>query len=138
MQDFGGQEYSRKAILAHSSDRPLLMGIINATPDSFHKSSRKGGLEEGFAHFAAGADWVDVGGESTRPGALPISIDEELKRVIPLVKELSKHGPVSIDTRNHQVAKAAIAAGAAMINDCLLYTSPSPRDGLLSRMPSSA
>ena len=117
MQDFGGQEYSRKAILAPSRNRPLLMAIINATPDSFHKSSRGGGVEEGIAHFAAGADWVDVGGESTRPGALPITIEEELERVKPLVRELSKHGPVSIDTRNHQVAKAAIAAGAAMIND---------------------
>ena len=117
MQDFGGQEYSRKAILAPSRNRPLLMAIINATPDSFHKSSRGGGVEEGIAHFAAGADWVDVGGESTRPGALPITIEEELERVIPLVRELSKHGPGSIDTRNHQVAKAAIAAGAAMIND---------------------
>ena len=117
MQDFGGQEYSRKAILAPNRGRPLLMAIINATPDSFHKSSRAGGVEEGIAHFAAGADWVDIGGESTRPGALPITIDEELERVIPLVKELSKHGPVSIDTRNHQVAKAAITAGAAMIND---------------------
>lgn len=117
MQDFGGQEYSRKAILASSSGRPLLMAIINATPDSFHKSSRGGGVEEGIAHFAAGADWVDIGGESTRPGALPVTIEEELERVIPLVKELSKHGLVSIDTRNHQVAKKAIAAGAAMIND---------------------
>ena len=117
MQDFGGQEYSRKAILAPSSGRPLLMAIINATPDSFHKSSRGGGVDEGIAHFAAGANWVDVGGESTRPGALPITIEEELERVIPLVDELSKHGPVSIDTRNHQVAKAAIAAGAKMIND---------------------
>ena len=117
MQDFGGQEYSRKAILAPSSGRPLLMAIINATPDSFHKSSRGGGVDEGIAHFAAGANWVDVGGESTRPGALPITIEEELERVIPLVNELSKHGPVSIDTRNHQVAKAAIAAGAKMIND---------------------
>ncbi len=117
MQDFGGHEDSRRAILAPMGGRPLLMAIVNATPDSFHKSSRKGGLEEGIAHFAAGADWVDIGGESTRPGALPITIQEELARVIPLVEELSKHGPISIDTRNHQVARAAIAAGAKMIND---------------------
>ena len=117
MQDFEGHEASREALLAPVSERPLLMAIVNATPDSFHKSSRGGGLEEGIAHFAAGADWVDIGGESTRPGALPISIEEELARVIPLVEELSKHGPISIDTRNHQVARAAIAAGAKMIND---------------------
>jgi dihydropteroate synthase len=117
MHDFGGHEFSRRALLAPMSGRPLLMAIINATPDSFHKSSRDGGIEEGISHFAAGADWVDIGGESTRPGSLPITIEEELARVIPLVEELSKHGPISIDTRNHQVAKAAIDAGAKMIND---------------------
>ena len=117
MQDFGGHEFSRRALLASVSGRPLLMGIVNATPDSFHKSSRGGGIEEGIAHFSSGADWVDIGGESTRPGAMPIDIEEELARVIPLVEELSKHGMVSIDTRNHQVARAAIAAGAKMIND---------------------
>ena len=117
MQDFRGHESSRRTLLAPVNGRPLLMAIVNATPDSFHKSSRGGGLEEGIAHFAAGADWVDIGGESTRPGALPISIEEELARVIPLVEELSKYGPISIDTRNHLVAKAAIAAGAKMIND---------------------
>ena len=117
MQDFEGDEASRGTILAPISGRPLLMAIVNATPDSFHKSSRDGGLEEGIAHFAAGADWVDIGGESTRPGALPITIEEELARVIPLVEEVSKYGPISIDTRNHLVAEAAIAAGAKMIND---------------------
>ena len=117
MQDFRGHESSRRTLLAPVNGRPLLMAIVNATPDSFHKSSRGGGLEEGIAHIAAGADWVDIGGESTRPGALPISIEEELARVIPLVEELSKHGPISIDTRNHQVARAAISAGAKMIND---------------------
>ncbi|MCH2647573.1 MAG: dihydropteroate synthase [Candidatus Poseidoniaceae archaeon] len=97
--------------------RPLVMGILNATPDSFTKSSREGGVERALQMIAEGADWIDIGGESTRPGANPISIDEELSRVIPLVSEISKHCKVSIDTRNHQVASKALEAGASMIND---------------------
>ncbi len=64
-----------------------------------------------------GADWIDIGGESTRPGAHSISIEEEIARVIPLVSEVSKHCKVSIDTRNHEVARKALEAGACMIND---------------------
>ena len=106
------------AVLEDSGkSRPLVMGIINATPDSFHKSSREGGVERALQMIAEGADWIDIGGESTRPGANPISIDEELSRVIPLVSEISKHCKVSIDTRNHQVASKALEAGASMIND---------------------
>ena len=97
--------------------RPLVMGIINATPDSFHKSSRDGGLERAMQMISDGADWIDIGGESTRPGAITISIDEEIKRTIPLVKEISKHALVSIDTRNVEVAREALKAGAKMIND---------------------
>ena len=66
--------------------------------------------------IADGADWIDIGGESTRPGAKPVSIEEELSRVIPLVSEISKHCKVSIDTRNHEVARKALEAGATMIN----------------------
>ena len=64
-----------------------------------------------------GADWIDIGGESTRPGAEPISIEEEIKRTIPLVREISKIAKVSIDTRNVEVARKAIEAGATMVND---------------------
>jgi dihydropteroate synthase len=64
-----------------------------------------------------GADWIDIGGESTRPGAKSISIEEEIERVIPLVKEVSKYCKVSIDTRNYEVAKLALESGATMIND---------------------
>ena len=97
--------------------RPLVMGIINATPDSFHESSREGDIERAMKMIADGADWIDIGGESTRPGAKPVSIEEELSRVIPLVSEISKHCKVSIDTRNHEVARKALEAGATMIND---------------------
>jgi len=97
--------------------RPLVMGIINATPDSFHESSRKGDVERAKQMVKDGADWIDIGGESTRPGATPISIEEELERVSPIVKEISKIAKVSIDTRNVEVAREALKLGAKMIND---------------------
>lgn len=97
--------------------RPQVMGIINATPDSFHAASREGDVERALEMFENGADWVDIGGESTRPGAKVISIEEEIARVIPLVKEISKSGKVSIDTRHSAVARLALDAGASMIND---------------------
>ena len=97
--------------------RPLVMGIINATPDSFHESSRQGGVERALEMIENGANWIDVGGESTRPGATPISIEEEIARVIPIISELSKITNVSIDTRNVEVARKALEAGAKMIND---------------------
>ena len=100
--------------------RPLVMGILNATPDSFSD----GGLH--YRHDAAidharqlieeGADIVDIGGESTRPGAAPVGVQEELDRVLPIIESL--HGvPISIDTFKPEVMKAAIAAGAQMVND---------------------
>ncbi len=107
MAVYGGDDWSR----------PQVMGIINATPDSFHAASRKGDVEMALKMFENGADWVDIGGESTRPGATSISIEEEIKRVIPLVEEISKSGKVSIDTRHAKVAKLALEAGASMIND---------------------
>ena len=112
-----GRGVNMAVLEGSGKSRPLVMGIINATPDSFHKSSREGGVERAMQMIAEGADWIDIGGESTRPGANPISIDEELTRVIPLVSEISKHCKVSIDTRNHQVASKALEAGASMIND---------------------
>ena len=97
--------------------RPQVMGIINATPDSFHEASQKGTIESALQMIEDGANWIDVGGESTRPGAKPVSIEEEIERVIPIIQEVSKHGKVSVDTRNFEVAKLALAAGATMIND---------------------
>jgi dihydropteroate synthase len=100
---------------------PAVMGIVNVTPDSFFPASRTLAADEaiarGLAHFSDGADVVDVGGESTRPGASPVDDDEELSRVVPVVRALAARGPVSIDTQKESVARAAIAAGASVLND---------------------
>jgi dihydropteroate synthase len=97
------------------------MGIVNATPDSFFPGSRTVAKEEalsrGREHFAFGADIVDVGGESTRPHAVFVSEEEELERVLPVIEQLALEGPVSIDTQKEGVARAAVRAGATVIND---------------------
>ncbi len=98
-----------------------VMGILNVTPDSFWSASRFENVDHAIAAgtkmYDAGAWAVDVGGESTRPGAVPVSVDEEIARVIPVVAELAGHGVVSVDTRNHDVAEAAVGVGAQIIND---------------------
>ncbi|HUX05341.1 MAG TPA: dihydropteroate synthase [Acidimicrobiales bacterium] len=100
---------------------PAVMGIVNVTPDSFFADSRTASTESAVARgrelFELGCDIVDVGGESTRPGASPVALDEELARVVPVVRALAAWGPVSIDTQKAQVARAAVAAGAQVIND---------------------
>lgn len=97
------------------------MGVVNVTPDSFFPASRTVATDEAIArgrsYFLFGADVVDVGGESTRPGATPVSESEELARVLPVVRALALHGPVSIDTQKEAVARAAVAAGARVLND---------------------
>ncbi|MEO9180016.1 MAG: dihydropteroate synthase, partial [Acidimicrobiales bacterium] len=100
---------------------PMIMGIINVTPDSFFPGSRVGATDDAVARgreqFDAGCDIVDIGGESTRPGATPVDVKEELRRVIPVIEALSVYGPVSIDTQKSAVARAAIEAGATVLND---------------------
>jgi dihydropteroate synthase len=100
------------------------MGILNITPDSFHPASRQDNLdcaiENGLKMWKQGATWVDVGGESTRPNAEAVSLQEELDRVIPVInglRQANQDGLISIDTRRAEVARQAIAAGADMIND---------------------
>jgi dihydropteroate synthase len=97
------------------------MGIVNVTPDSFSDGGRfldpDRAVDHGLRLVAEGAAVLDVGGESTRPGADPVSVDEELRRVLPVVQELSSRARVSIDTRKPEVARAAVAAGATLIND---------------------
>ena len=97
------------------------MGVLNVTPDSFSDGGRwldaRAAISHGLEMFAAGAEIVDVGGESTRPGAATVPVEEELRRVVPVIEELSRHGRVSIDTRKEEVAEAAIAAGATLLND---------------------
>jgi len=101
--------------------RPLVMGVLNVTPDSFYDGGRWFETQAAVAHgrrlVAEGADVVDVGGESTRPGAAPVDEEEELRRVVPVVRKLAREVRVSIDTSKAVVAEAAVAAGAAMIND---------------------
>lgn len=98
-----------------------IMGILNVTPDSFSDGGLFFGVDSAISHgqalFDAGADLVDVGGESTRPGALPVPADEELERVLPVVEALAALGRVSIDTRKESVARACVRAGASLIND---------------------
>jgi dihydropteroate synthase len=97
------------------------MGVLNVTPDSFSDGGRwldpDAAIEHGRQLIAEGAAVVDVGGESTRPGARPVDETEELRRVIPVVEALAPEIPVSIDTRKPGVARAAVAAGASIIND---------------------
>ncbi|MEJ2650086.1 MAG: dihydropteroate synthase [Sedimentisphaerales bacterium] len=105
------------------SEGCLIMGILNVTPDSFSDGGKFFDAEKAIAHgiemASQGAAIVDIGGESSRPGSEPVSINEEIHRVTPVIEALSKkiHIPISIDTYNVEVAKAALDAGAAMIND---------------------
>jgi dihydropteroate synthase len=105
-------------------DRPRIMGILNVTPDSFSDGGRHNGLAAAVARakgmLAEGAEILDIGGESTRPGAGEVPVAEEIARVVPVISALREAGvtaPVSIDTRKARVAAAALAAGADMVND---------------------
>ncbi|MDP6604296.1 MAG: dihydropteroate synthase [Rhodospirillales bacterium] len=103
-------------------DRPLIMGVINVTPDSFSDGgetySPETAIARGRAHVEAGADILDIGGESTRPGGSPVPEDEELDRVLPVVRGLAETGAaISVDTRRAGVMTAALDAGATIIND---------------------
>jgi dihydropteroate synthase len=105
-----------------SADRCLVMGVVNVTPDSFSDGGRwydpRAAIAHGLELAGQGADIVDVGGESTRPGAQRVSAEEELRRVIPVIAELVGSGVVvSVDTMRAAVAEAALAAGAALVND---------------------
>ena len=97
------------------------MGIVNVTPDSFFPGSRTASrvdaVARGVSFFEMGCDVVDVGGESTRPGADAVDEAEELSRVVPVVAELARRGTVSVDTKKASVARAAVGAGATIIND---------------------
>ena len=112
----GGRELSTER-------KSLVMGILNATPDSFYSDSRKPGVPEGLgaalAMIESGADILDIGGESSRPGASYIDETEEIRRVVPLIKAVREVSdiPISIDTRKAATAEAAVEAGADIIND---------------------
>lgn len=109
---------------------PLLMGIVNVTPDSFSDGGEfldpKMAVEHGLSLVEEGADWLDIGGESTRPGAAPVPESDELRRVLPVVEGLRAQTdrPISIDTYKPAVAREAIQAGATIINDVTGFRDP--------------
>jgi dihydropteroate synthase len=113
----------RARLAGLSLDRPRIMGIVNVTPDSFSDGGRLGSTQAAIDHAlqlaADGADILDIGGESTRPGAQPVTIDEEIARVIPVIEGLrgKTDARISVDTRNAAVMSQAVAAGADIIND---------------------
>ena len=102
---------------------PLVMGILNVTPDSFYAASRKesvsSAIDAALAMEQDGADIIDIGAESTRPGFTPVDPEEEMKRIIPVIKEIRKHTsiPISVVTRKASVSKAALDAGLVIVND---------------------
>ncbi len=112
------------------SNGPLVMGILNVTPDSFSDGGRFTRVEQALRHAlqmqAEGADIIDIGGESTRPGAADVSADEELARVIPVIEAIRSESdiPISIDTSKPGVMQTAVAAGASLINDVRALQAP--------------
>ena len=114
----------RPLIVRRKDGFPSIMGVLNVTPDSFFEDSRTNDISETIKiaekMIQNGADWLDIGGESTRPGANPVSEEEEISRVIPVVRELRKQFPetgISVDTRRAKVAELSLNEGADMIND---------------------
>ncbi len=128
-----------RPILKRRSDGfPRIMGILNITPDSFHSDSRVDSVDEALSRAQQmvddGADWLDIGGESTRPGAEPVDIDEEMNRVLPVIKAVRTAFPnvgISIDTRRAAVAKAALDLGADMVNDVSSLSDPNMADVII-------
>lgn len=113
--------------------RPLVMGVLNVTPDSFSDGGHFDGIEAALSRaeqmIAEGVDIIDIGGESSRPGAPPVPLDEELRRVLPLVYALRDCGkPVSVDTTKPEVMREALAAEADMINDINGFQAPGALD----------
>jgi dihydropteroate synthase len=114
-------------------DRPLLMGVVNVTPDSFSDGGKfldpQAAISHGRRLIEEGADILDIGGESSRPGARAVAEDEELRRVLPVLKAL-KDVPVSVDTRRPSVMRAVLAEGASMINDIEALAAPGALDAV--------
>ena len=114
---------------------PRVMGIVNLTPDSFSDGGAHSGRSAGLAHceqlVAEGADMLDLGGESTRPGAPEVGLDEELDRVMPVLEAALQLGvPISVDTRKPEVMRAVLAAGADIVNDVNALRSPGALDAI--------
>ncbi len=123
------QRWAVRGATLSNQERSLLMGILNVTPDSFSDGGRyldsSVAVKHGLAMVEAGADLIDVGGESTRPGSDPVSVDEEMARILPVVEGLASHEVViSIDTAKAAVAERAVRAGAAAVNDVTALGDP--------------
>lgn len=121
----------RRMVIGH---QPIVMGILNVTPDSFSDGGQwvetKSAIDHAERMVADGADWIDVGGESTRPGAEPVDALEELRRVTPVIEALVSRlqVPISIDTYKHVVARRAVEIGASVINDVTGFRDPGMRE----------
>ena len=117
-------------------DRPQVMGIVNVTPDSFSDGGLHLDVDAAIAHglrlLEEGADLLDIGGESTRPGAAPVSVQDEIARVVPVIEALvaQVQVPVSVDTCKPEVMRAALAAGAGMVNDVQALRQPGALDAV--------
>lgn len=128
----------RPALCGLTLDRPRIMGILNVTPDSFSDGGRHAGVTAALARareMAEESDILDIGGESTRPGALPVPAEEEIARVAPAIRAIRDAGltiPISIDTRKAAVASAALDAGADMVNDVSAMTFDPAMAGLVA------
>ncbi len=131
---------ARPAFAGLTMDRPRLMGILNVTPDSFSDGGRFLGAEAAVAQataMAMGAEIIDIGGESTRPGAVEVPVDEEIARTVPVIRALRSGGlaaPLSIDTRKAPVAQAALEAGATIVNDVSAFDFDPALGPLVARM----
>jgi dihydropteroate synthase len=129
-------EWQLRSHTVRPGARPLVMGIVNVTPDSFSDGGRYLSCDAAIAHaremIAQGADIIDIGGESTRPGSHPVPVEEELRRVLPVVEALAGQVsvPLSIDTSKHEVARACLAAGAGIINDVTALADPQMIDAV--------
>jgi dihydropteroate synthase len=128
-----------RTLLASDDPVPKVMGIVNVTPDSFSDGCRFAGLGDALDHahrlVGAGADLLDIGGESSRPGSDAVSVDEELRRVQPVVESLAAEAgvPLSIDTTKSEVARHALAAGATIVNDISAMGADPAMAGLVAR-----
>ena len=142
-----GRTFRRAALLDTNhgplrfGDRCLIMGVLNVTPDSFSDGGRFLEPAAAVAHahrmVAEGADLIDIGGESTRPGSRPVPAEEQMRRVLPAIEEMRRRGitlPISIDTRNALVAEAAISAGADLVNDVSAARHDPHMPSLLARL----
>ncbi len=122
-------KHPQASFAGHDLSEPVIMGVVNVTPDSFHDGGRFKDADIAIGHgnalIQAGAEILDIGGESTRPGADPVSVQEEIDRVLPVIEQLSGQGAsISVDTRRVEVMRAALDNGASIVNDVTGLSAP--------------